>query len=184
MSKTPDEIAAEDAQSVETDAQGTVDGEGNHPQAEEDSGEVVVSIGDVSPPQEDEEQAKAPEWVRELRKSQRELARENRELKARLEVKAAETNPVAELGPKPNLEDYEYDTEKYEKDLSAWHDRKRAADDAAAAAKAKENEAAAAWQATLDAYGKAKGELKIAGAEERPRRRKATYPNRADIRRG
>lgn len=150
----------------ESDPPPAEEGESDPPPAEEDPGEVVVSIGEEAPPPEDEEQAKAPEWVRELRKSQRELARENRELKAKLEGKAAEAEPAADLGKKPKLEDYDYDTEKFEQELAAWHDRKRAADDAAAAARAKENEAAAAWQATLDAYGRAKGELKIAGAED------------------
>lgn len=142
------------------------EGEGDPPAAEEDPGEVAVSIGEEAPPAEDEEQEKAPQWVKDLRKSQRELARENRELKAKLEGKAPEAKPAAEIGPKPKLEDYDYDTEKFEQDLAAWHDRKRAADDAAAAAKAKEDEATAAWQATLNSYGKAKGELKISGVEE------------------
>jgi len=66
--------------------------------------EVVVSIGDEQPP----EEKPAPRWVKELRKSQRELARENRELKARLESTAStETKPV-QMGPKPTLDGCDY----------------------------------------------------------------------------
>ena len=60
------------------------DGEG---QADDDA--VVVTIGDEQPPEE-EQHAQAPAWVKELRKSQRELQRENRELKARLQQGAAQ----------------------------------------------------------------------------------------------
>ena len=128
-------------------------------EAQEESGdEVIVSIGEETPPQEQEQ--RAPEWVRELRKSHRELQRQNRELQAKLESTQTETKPAV-LGPKPTLEGHDYDAEKYEAALADWFDRKRQADEQAMQAKRAEEEQKQAWQAKLDAYGKAKANLRV-----------------------
>jgi len=119
----------------------------------------VVTIGEETPPTEEEVQA--PEWVRELRKTNREDKRRIRELEEKLNAtKTAETKPAA-LGKKPTLEDHDYDTEKFEQALTAWYDRKREADQAATQAEAAQKEQQKAWQAKLDSYGKAKTELKV-----------------------
>lgn len=124
--------------------------------------EVVVSIGDEQPP----EEKPAPRWVKELRKSQRELARENRELKARLESAAStETKPV-QLGPKPTLDGCEYDSERYEAELAAWFERKRDADQAEQRARDAQEAQERDWRAKLEAYGKAKAELKVRDYDE------------------
>ena len=121
--------------------------------------EVVVSIGEESPPQ--DETAHAPEWVRELRRKNREDQRRIRELEEKLNAKTeAETKPAA-LGKKPTLEDHDYDTEKFEQALTAWYDRKRQHDEAAAEAKRQEDAQQKAWQAKLENYGKLKSELKV-----------------------
>lgn len=126
-----------------------------------DDGEVIVTIGDEEPPQEEEDE-KAPNWVRELRKSHREMARENRELKAKLEAKEApQQQSAVQLGKKPSLEDFDYDTEKFEQELAAWYDHKRQVDEQAAKAKADEKAAAEAWQQKLNSYGEAKSKLKV-----------------------
>lgn len=119
--------------------------------------EVVVSIGDEQPA----EQKPAPRWVRELRKSQRQLERENRELKARLESTAStETKPV-QLGPKPTLDSCDYDSEKYEAELAAWFERKRDADQKSRQLQELEEAQHREWQAKLAAYSKAKSELRV-----------------------
>jgi hypothetical protein len=121
--------------------------------------EVVVSIGEEPPPQ--EEQAQAPEWVRELRKKNREDQRRIRELEEQLRTtKEAETKP-ATLGKKPALEDYDYDAERFEQELTAWHDRKRQHDTVAAKARDAEEAAQTAWKKKLETYGTAKTELKV-----------------------
>ena len=90
---------------------------------EGDDDEVVVSIGEEAPPP--EETTRAPEWVRELRKADREKARRIKELEAKLNAAAAtETKPVA-LGKKPTLEDCDYDSEEYENKLAGWYEQKR-----------------------------------------------------------
>ena len=128
-------------------------------EAQEESGdEVIVSIGEETPPQEQEQ--RAPEWVRELRKSHRELQRQNRELQARLQTSQTETKPVS-LGPKPTLDAYDYDAEKYEEALANWFDQKRQADEQIAQARQAEESQRQAWQNKLDAYGKAKAGLRV-----------------------
>ena len=118
---------------------------------------VVVTIGDEETP--DDEESRAPEWVRELRKSQRELKKENAELKTKLNQ--GQSSIPAALGKKPTLEDHDYDSEKFETALTEWYDRKRAADQAAATAEAEKANQQKAWQSKLDAYGQAKIELKV-----------------------
>jgi len=140
------------------------DAEGQTEESAEESDEVVVSIGEEAPPA--EEEVRAPEWVRELRKSHRELQRQNRELQAKLQHTAqTETKPVA-LGPKPKLEDYDYDADRYEQAIDAWHDRKRQHDLETERVKQAEKEQHQAWQAKLDGYSKAKAELKVRDYED------------------
>ena len=132
--------------------------------AESDEDEVVVSIGEEAPPP--EETTRAPEWVRELRKADREKARRIKELEAKLNATTGtETKPVA-LGVKPKLEDHDYDTEKFESALSDWYERKRIADQQAEQKLQAEKAQHDAWQAKLDSYGKAKTELKVRDFED------------------
>ncbi len=159
----------DEAIEVETEAEGTANA-GESEQVEtkeesaEDESEVIVSIGEETPPPEDE-QTRAPEWVRELRKQHRELQKKNRELEAKLATPAAENKPAA-LGKKPTLEDHDYDSEKFEQALESWYERKRSHDEAAAKADAEVKAKQQEWQAKLDAYGKAKAELKVRDYED------------------
>jgi hypothetical protein len=121
--------------------------------------EVVVSIGEEAPPTEEEKPA--PKWVRELRRTQRELQRENRELKAKLETTArTETKPV-QVGVKPTLDSCDYDSEKFEVELAQWYERKREADAAEAQVRSEQEAQERAWKSKLEAYGKAKAELRV-----------------------
>jgi hypothetical protein len=125
--------------------------------SEEESEDIVVSIGEEPPPPEPEA---APEWVRELRKSHRELQKRNRELEAQVH-QTTETNPVVTLGAKPSLEQHDYDTDKYEASLADWYERKRSVDDQQAQARQAEQQQADAWQQQLQGYADAKSKLKV-----------------------
>ena len=126
--------------------------------------EVEVSIGD-KPVQAEEPKQAAPAWVRELRRRERELQREVRELRAKVQAPQVENQPPA-AGAKPKLEDYDYDAEKFETALSGWFDRKRGVDDHAAKQRQSEETQKQAWQARLDAYGKAKASLRVRDYED------------------
>ena len=175
---TDDEVVTLEDETTVVDGDGDGDGEdGNTDETQSDDNEgegtqetttesdgVVVTIGEETPPT--EEEAHAPEWVRELRKTNREDKRRIRELEDKLNTtKVAETKP-ATLGKKPTLEDHDYDTEKFEQALTAWYDRKREADQAATQAEAAQKEQQKAWRAKLDSYGKAKAELKVKDFED------------------
>ena len=129
----------------------------------EDTEEVVVSIGEEAPPH--EEHTPAPEWVKELRKTNRELQRQNRELQGRLQAAPPETKPVV-IGNKPKLEDHDYDADKYEEALTSWFERKRQAEEVNAKQEAEVMNQQKAWQAKLDGYGKAKAELRVKDYED------------------
>ena len=126
-------------------------------QNEDDEDEVIVSIGEEAPPP--DEHAQAPGWVKELRKANREKEKRIRELEAKL-TQTSEKKPVA-LGPKPKLEDYEYDADRFETALADWFERKRHADAEAQKAQQAEQAQQQAWQEKLAGYGKAKAELKV-----------------------
>ncbi len=160
-----DQVQEEVAQ-IEEDQQAegeTPEGE----QAQDEQGaddEVTVSIAGESPAPDEEEQ-RAPEWVRDLRKSDREKTRRIRELEQQVQAAAAPAVSVA-VGEKPTLEGVDYDTDRFETELAAYHQRKqdKAAEDQK---KQAETEAATqAWQGKLDAYGKGKTELKVKDFED------------------
>ena len=131
-------------------------------EAVEDEGEeeVVVSIGDAPAPEEEEE-ARAPDWVRDLRRNYREEKRRVRELEQKLAQKETHVQRVAPLGPKPTLEAADYDTERFEKELGAWHEKKRQADEREATARAEQKAVQQEWERKLEGYQSAKAGLKV-----------------------
>lgn len=128
--------------------------------------EVVVSIGEETPASDEEN--RAPEWVRELRKQNREKDRKLREQEAEIaRLKGAGSQPATiEVGAKPTLEGCDFDAEKFESDLEAWHQRKREADEQEAQKTKTQKQQQEAWQAKLDGYGKAKEALKVKDYDE------------------
>jgi hypothetical protein len=130
----------------------------------EEHDEVVVSIGEEEP-QQQEEPAHAPEWVRELRKTNRELKRQNQELQGRLQ-QTAPVQQAVQLGKKPTLEDHDYDAEKFEQSLESWYDRKRQTDEQQAKQDAELQNQNRAWQSKLNSYTKAKAELRVKDFED------------------
>ena len=138
--------------------------DGETEQHEEESDEVVVSIGEEAPPAEEEQ--RAPEWVRELRKANREKERRIRELEAKLQTTAQTENKPVALGPKPKLEEFDYDADRFEQALDAWHERKRQHDLETERVRQAEQTQQQAWQAKLEGYSKAKAELKVRDYED------------------
>ncbi|MGE5622306.1 MAG: hypothetical protein ACM3WS_04020, partial [Bacillota bacterium] len=124
-----------------------------------DDDEVVVSIGDEPPAPEEDDRA-APQWVRDLRKADREKTKRIRELEEQL--KASQPQPQAtEVGEEPTLEGCDYDEAKFKSEFIAWQQRKQKAED-----ERREREAAAkaeqeAWNSRLKVYADGKTELKV-----------------------
>ena len=134
---------------------------------EDDDDDLIVSIGGEEQTEEKEEaNPPAPKWVKDLRKSHRELQRENRELKAKLTTGEKAAEKPEPLAKKPTLEELDYDAEKYEEALSDWFEKKRAFDAETQKAKHAEKEQENAWNERLEGYRKAKGALKVRDFEE------------------
>lgn len=135
-------------------------------QTEEAAEELVISIKGESPPPEEEEK-QAPEWVKNLRKSYRELQREKRELEEKLKMvlPAPEHNPV-DPGKKPTLEACDYDSDKFENELAGWFERKRQADEAVAKQRSKQQAEQETWQKKLEGYNQSKSGLKVSDFQD------------------
>lgn len=151
------EIEDEDLEDSDTEAEAD--------EADEDEGFVAVTIGGEAPPPEDEETERAPEWVRDLRKQYREEKRRNKELQDQL-AKTTGAAKVAELGEKPTLEKADYDTERYEKELAAWYERKRKHDEVEAARRSEADAVEREWKQKLEGYQSAKATLKVRDYDE------------------
>jgi hypothetical protein len=131
---------------------------------QEDDDEIVVSIGEETPPQEEDNHADTS-WVKELRKTQKELRRENRELKEKLSRAAPQDKP-ADIGNKPTLDACGWDEDKFEQELTAWHERKREAESRIAKQKADQEAQENAFRAKVDQYEQEKGKLKVKDFDE------------------
>lgn len=127
---------------------------------ESEENEISVSIGDEKP---EEEETAAPDWVKELRKKNREDQKRIRELEDKLKDKE---NNKKEISKKPSLDDFDYDTDKYEDALLNWHNEQKEIDAKKKKQQEIEEKAKQEWQSRLDYYTKAKSELKVKDFED------------------
>ena len=161
---------SENTSAKELELKANEDTESIQPGANDDNSEdeVVVLIEGESPPQEEEEEvAEAPKWVKELRKTHKDVVRKNRELEEKLKsLEKPKVEEPVELGAKPTLREFDYDDEKFEAAIEAWHDRKLKVS-AQEAEKTKQNKATQdAWNAKVEAYNKARTDLKVKDYDE------------------
>jgi hypothetical protein len=156
-------IDQEQTEDISDEPNTVEDVEGEQEGDDEHEDEIVVSIGDVSP--QEEERKPAAKWIKEVRKINRELTRKNRELEAQLNSTRTEPDPVKVVA-KPTLDGCDYDSERYEAELSAWYEQKRQADLLDAQAKEAEAQYLRKYQERLAAYGKAKAELRVRDYED------------------
>ena len=145
------ESVADEVESVEAD----------DTEDEEGSDGVVISIAGEPPAPEDDEEVRAPEWVRDLRKNYREEKRRAKDLEQKLARLETQAPGVAPLGPKPTLEKADYDTDRYEKELANWYDKKRQHDDREVSVKSEQQAVQREWERKLEGYQSAKAGLKV-----------------------
>jgi len=130
------------------------------PNEESEDDELIVTFGEDSPPQEDEDDFNgqpAPQWVKDLRKKNREL---EKQLKATQPV-AKETKEDLVLGAKPKLEEYAYDEDQYAEALDIWYDRKTQVEKRKAEVDAEQQKAQEQIQAVVNSYNEKKQQLKV-----------------------
>jgi hypothetical protein len=158
-----EEIEIEDAEIVEEPEEDQVDDD-EADEIESEDGEEDASEGDDDSEEGDEEESDAinvvigePEdedetpVIRTLRKKMRDAERKAKELEKKLEGQASEKK-AAELGPEPEIQDFDYDDKRFKDAILEWNDRKRAIE-AEKEAQRKEAEAfEAEWQEKHAAY--------------------------------
>jgi hypothetical protein len=137
-----------------------------------DEEETVITLGDDAPAEEAEEAeaAAAPAWVRDVRKTNRELVRKTREQEAEIaRLKGADdtaaTPAAIVVGEKPTFESCAFDPDKFEAELTAWNKRKADAEaQQTAAVKTREAEEKN-WRTRVDAVEGAAAKLKVRDPE-------------------
>lgn len=142
------------------DDEGIIETEVDDNPTEDDDADLVVTIGQDAPPPEEEEAERAPEWVRDLRKQNREVKRQNRELQEKLAATSSAGKP-AELAAKPTLESSDYDTDRYEAELASWYEQKRKHDEAETIRKQERDAVDNEWKRKLEGYQSAKAGMKV-----------------------
>lgn len=123
--------------------------------------ETQVTFGDQAPDDNTADDAAAPQWVRDLRKSHRETVAEKRAIERRakeLEQQLEQLkNPApTTVGKKPELSDFEYDETAYAEALLKWHEDSRKVEEMKQRAKDLEAEQEREWQQKLLAYNESK----------------------------
>jgi len=132
--ESAEEVTTEQPQPEEKVQEPEVKTETESEQAEEQPEEYSLRVGDeeISLTEEDDDHVDgqpAPQWVKDLRKNNREKDKELRELRRQLEE--IQTKPVEQqqpqsdvIPPKPTMESCDYDEEAFEKAVTDWHEKK------------------------------------------------------------
>jgi hypothetical protein len=131
------------------------DQENQNEDSSEDGEDLIVTIGDGAPTQNNEDDfhgKPAPAWVKELRQREREQRKELRELKKQLEQQQKPQQKEITLSKKPKLEDFDYDADEYEKARDAWDDEKRLFERQEERKRAEQEEVDRALEKTYSAY--------------------------------
>jgi hypothetical protein len=152
----PDETELDPQLEAETAPEPDADGE--TPATEQEETELVVSIGNEEPTPEPETE-QAPAWVKDLRKQNRELQKQVRQLE-RNAAPAVQGETNTAPPKKPSLADVDYDTGAYEAKLDEWYGAKATYDRQVAERQKAQDAVKGAWDAKLAGYNTAKAELK------------------------
>jgi hypothetical protein len=159
MMLNPDDEELSPLVGGETPPEPVAEGETPPAEQEEAETELVVSIGNEEPAPEPEAQ-KAPEWVKDLRKQNRELQKRLREMERSTQAPAAQGETNTAPPRKPTLQDVDYDTGAYEAKLDDWYKAKAEWDRKEGERQREKQTAKEAWDTKVSNYNTAKAELK------------------------
>lgn len=127
---------------------------------ESEESETVVLIGDEEPEQTEE----APQWIKDVRKQNREQAKEIKRLNKQLQSDTVEI--INAPGEKPKLEDFDFDPEEYESAYNEWVDKKNKYDIDLITKKTRKEDEEKSFQEKVKSYQKQKSELAFDDVEE------------------
>jgi len=109
----------------------------------------------------------APAWVKELRRVNREQAKEIKELrKMQSQSKVPADQDDDKLPSRPILEDFDYDSDAYEKAVFDYAEKKKAFDLKKQKQEEQQNAENERWQKVVNSYEERKKSLKLKGIEE------------------
>lgn len=137
--ESAEEVTVEQPKPEEKVQESEAKAETESEQAEEQPEEYSLRVGDEEIPltEEDDDHVDgqpAPQWIRDLRKANREKDKELREVRRQLEQlqsRPAEQQPQQQadvIPPKPTLESCEYDEAAFEQAMTDWHEKKSRAE--------------------------------------------------------
>lgn len=149
----------------EQTTEGDGEEEGDSQQTEAESDEITVFIEGEEPDESEPDTSSAPDWVKELRRKNREDKRRIRELEEKLKEKEGpEADDV--LPKKPEPEDVNYDLTKHEAALLAWYEKKKAHEERKKQREAEQDRVNQEWQEKLQGYQEAKTTLKVSDYDD------------------
>lgn len=129
---TTDKVETQPEKNDQAEVETQVEIEGEQPEKQEEEYSLLVGDEEISLTSEDDEPIDgqpAPQWVKDLRKNNREKDKELRELRRQLEQ--VQSKPVEQqqpqsdaVPPKPTLESCDYDEEAFDTALTDWHEKK------------------------------------------------------------
>lgn len=147
----PEVEELEDIEEVEDSEEEADTEESEEAETEEESESEDIFLEYID----DEESEEDNSTIGHIRKANRQLDKDNRELKRRL---AELENPQKDnqLGKKPDLEDFDYDQDQYEIALIEWNDKRKTLEAEQEKQRELERLAKESWNQKVDRYVKAK----------------------------
>lgn len=115
--------------------------------------DLVITIGEETLPEEKE----TPKWVTETRRNNRELKKKVRALEAKLDEKSGPE--IGKPGEKPTYKSCEFDEDRYDQDLSNWHEKKRKYDENLSKRESDKKRETESWNEKLGGYNEKKTAL-------------------------
>lgn len=142
--------------------------EGETPEDEE---ELVVTFGEETPPQNQDESFNgqpAPQWVKDLRKSEKELKRKVKELEAQSQAKSEPVSEELTLPEMPKIDDQDidYDQDIFAQRMQDWVAQRDKYQEQKATKLAEHENQQKAWQGVLNSYEQKKADLKVKNFDE------------------
>lgn len=140
--------------------------EATEAEVEQEEEELLISFGEQEPKVVDTESPTESGVLKQLRKNDRVKSRRIRELEAKLAEISAPPTVEQQVGPRPTRESVDYDDDRYDQELIAWTERKRAAEEKENAKRAEANRLEEEWQAKQKAYHERAQALKLTDHED------------------
>jgi len=175
--ESTEEVTAEQQQPEEKVQATAEEEETEGEQTEEQPDEYSLRVGDeeISLTGEDDDHVDgqpAPQWVKDLRKNNREKDKELRELRRQLELvqsRPADQQPQQQtdvIPPKPTLESCDYDEQAFETALTDWHEKKGRAEQSKQQQERQQQEYQQRFQQRVEAHKQRAAKLPVKDYQE------------------